>query len=78
MFARWALVMLHFEKALYANPEQDLNKLWWDIVERYQLSIYDAMIVSAALQSNCATLWSEDLHNGLVIEERLTVRNPFH
>jgi peptidyl-dipeptidase A len=37
IFARWTLVMLNFEKALYADPEQDLNKLWWDIVERYQM-----------------------------------------
>jgi peptidyl-dipeptidase A len=36
IFARWALVMLHFEKALYANPDEDLNKLWWDQVERFQ------------------------------------------
>jgi len=37
IFARWTLVMLHFEKALYENPEQDLNKLWWDYKERFQL-----------------------------------------
>ncbi|MBI5785050.1 MAG: PIN domain-containing protein [Rhodocyclales bacterium] len=49
-----------------------------DIAERYRLSIYDAMIVSAALLANCATLWSEDLHHGLVVEQRTTVRNPFH
>jgi peptidyl-dipeptidase A len=36
LFARWALVMYHFEKALYADPDQDLNTLWWDLVERYQ------------------------------------------
>lgn len=36
LFARWALVMYNFEKALYADPEQDLNTLWWDLVERYQ------------------------------------------
>ncbi len=33
---RWMLVMIHFERALYAEPEQDLNTLWWDLVERYQ------------------------------------------
>jgi len=33
----WMLVMFYFEKALYENPEQDLNKLWWDLVEKYQL-----------------------------------------
>jgi len=36
IFARWTLVMLHFEKALYENPQQDLNALWWKYVERYQ------------------------------------------
>ncbi len=37
IFARWAMVMYSFEKQLYANPDQDLNKLWWDMVEKYQL-----------------------------------------
>jgi peptidyl-dipeptidase A len=37
LFVRWALVMYHFEKALYADPDQDLNTLWWDLVEKYQL-----------------------------------------
>lgn len=33
---RWMLVMIHFERALYADPDQDLNTLWWDLVERFQ------------------------------------------
>ncbi len=37
IFARWTLVMLRFEKALYENPRQDLNRRWWDDVERFQL-----------------------------------------
>ncbi|MEW6635629.1 MAG: M2 family metallopeptidase [Actinomycetota bacterium] len=38
VFARWALVMFHFERELYADPErEDLNGLWWDLVERFQL-----------------------------------------
>ncbi len=37
VFSRWAQVMYRFEKALYENPDQDLNKLWWDIVEEYQM-----------------------------------------
>lgn len=37
IFCRWVLVMLNFEKALYENPEQDLNTLWWDMVEKYQM-----------------------------------------
>lgn len=37
IFSRWCQVMLRFEKAMYENPDQDLNKLWWDLVEKYQL-----------------------------------------
>ncbi len=36
IFARWAMVMYNFEKELYANPDQDLNALWWAMVEKYQ------------------------------------------
>lgn len=36
IFSRWAMVMYDFEKQLYANPEQDLNSLWWQMVEKYQ------------------------------------------
>jgi len=37
LFARWDMVMYHFERQLYADPEQDLNNLWWELVEKYQL-----------------------------------------
>jgi peptidyl-dipeptidase A len=36
VFSRWAQVMVRFEHALYENPYQDLNKLWWELVEKYQ------------------------------------------
>jgi len=35
-FSRWTQVMLRFERAMYSNPEQDLGKLWWYLVEKYQ------------------------------------------
>ena len=37
IFARWSLVMLNFERELYSNPDRDLNKFWWDMVEKYQM-----------------------------------------
>jgi peptidyl-dipeptidase A len=37
VFSRWAQVMYRFEKSMYENPDQDLNKLWWDLVEKYQM-----------------------------------------
>jgi peptidyl-dipeptidase A len=37
LFARWALVVCHFERELYRDPEADLDAKWWDLVERLQL-----------------------------------------
>jgi peptidyl-dipeptidase A len=36
VFARWVLVMTHFERGLYADPDADHDTLWWDLVERFQ------------------------------------------
>lgn len=37
VFSRWAQVMYRFEKSMYENPDQDLNRLWWQLVEKYQM-----------------------------------------
>lgn len=47
------------------------------LAERYNLSIYDAMIAAAALHADCDTLWSEDMQHGMVLDERLRIANPF-
>jgi len=47
------------------------------VSERYGFSIYDSMIVAAALIAGCRTLLSEDLQDGQVIDGELTVRDPF-
>ncbi|WP_226627369.1 PIN domain-containing protein [Alloyangia pacifica] len=45
--------------------------------QRYGFSVYDSMIVGAALEAGCDTLWSEDMHHGLLVEGRLRILNPF-
>jgi len=55
----------------------DIHNVGISLAERYQLSVYDSMIVSAALSAECDTLLSEDLQNGLLINGRLRVLNPF-
>lgn len=37
IFSRWVQVIYRFEKAMYENPNQNLNELWWNLVEKYQL-----------------------------------------
>ncbi|MCU6455820.1 PIN domain-containing protein [Sphingomonas sp. A2-49] len=54
-----------------------VQQLGLRMAERYRLSIYDGMIVAAALTAECDILYSEDMHDGLVIDGRLTVVNPF-
>jgi peptidyl-dipeptidase A len=56
VFTRWVLVMCHFERALYENPDrEDLGKLWWDIVEEYQL-------LTRPEPDRCAHDWAAKIH----------------
>lgn len=53
------------------------HNLGYRLSTRYRLHIYDALIVAVALEAGCDTLYSEDMQDGLVIEDLLTIRNPF-
>jgi predicted nucleic acid-binding protein len=55
----------------------EIHDVGISLAGRYQLSIYDSMIVSAALSAECDILLSEDLQDGLLINGRLRVLNPF-
>lgn len=56
---------------------EETHDLGLKVVERHGLSIYDAMIVAAALLAGCTTLVSEDMQDGQIFEGTLQVRNPF-
>jgi predicted nucleic acid-binding protein len=47
------------------------------IRKKYNISYWDSLVVASALESGCSTLYSEDMHNNLVIENSLTIINPF-
>ena len=49
----------------------------FEIAERYKYSIYDGLIIAAAIETGSKVLYSEDLKDGQVIENILTIRNPF-
>jgi predicted nucleic acid-binding protein len=48
------------------------------LAERYNLSIYDAMIAASAVHADCDILWSEDMQHGMALEPGLRILNPFH
>jgi predicted nucleic acid-binding protein len=47
------------------------------IAQRYGFSIFDALMVAAALRADCRILWSEDMHHGVIVDGRLRIANPF-
>jgi predicted nucleic acid-binding protein len=47
------------------------------IAERYQLSVFDSMIIASAIASGCKKLFSEDMQHAMVIEDFTTIENPF-
>ena len=48
-----------------------------ELAARHELSVWDGMICAAAVLSNCTELLSEDMHDGLVLDGRTRIANPF-
>jgi predicted nucleic acid-binding protein len=55
----------------------ELHEAALKVAQKYGLGIYDALIVAAALEAGCATLYSEDFQDGQNFDGQLTIRNPF-
>jgi predicted nucleic acid-binding protein len=54
----------------------ETHELGLDMAKRNGFSIYDGLIVAAAVRARCAVLYTEDLQQGQVIDQ-LVIRNPF-
>jgi predicted nucleic acid-binding protein len=52
-------------------------KLAFQVREKYQYSLYDALIIASALESNCNILYSEDMQHNHLINNSLRIVNPF-
>jgi predicted nucleic acid-binding protein len=57
--------------------DEQTHDLGISLVERYQFSVYDSMIVAAALIGGCKVIFSQDMQDGQLIDRRLRIRNPF-
>ena len=58
------------------NPSRRLYQKALGIQARYQYGFYDSLIIAAALEADCETLYSEDMQHGQIIEG-LTIQDPF-
>jgi predicted nucleic acid-binding protein len=55
----------------------DTHELGISLAEQHHLGIYDALIAASALLAECDRLWSEDMQDGMAIDKRLRIVNPF-
>lgn len=61
---------------LYINTENTILEAC-TIAQAYRFSFYDSLIIAAAIECNCTVLYSEDMNNGQIIDNKLKIVNPF-
>lgn len=59
------------------SVNEDVHRGACDLAQRYKVGFYDALMLSAALLDRCSIFYSEDMQHGLVVDETLTITNPF-
>ncbi|MBX2955195.1 MAG: PIN domain-containing protein [Cyclobacteriaceae bacterium] len=67
LLTRFKVVTIHREILLKS----------FELSEKYQYGIWDSIILATALLYDCNTVYSEDMQDGQVIEDTLTIKNPF-
>lgn len=66
-----------YNRYFVLNIEKNVSLRACDFREKFNISYYDSLIVATAFLSGCSILYTEDMQDGLVIEESLTIKNPF-
>lgn len=71
------LIIAFYDKYQVVDASQATLLVASSLREAYSLSYWDSLIVASALEAGCTTLYSEDMHHGLVIDDILRIVNPF-
>jgi predicted nucleic acid-binding protein len=71
-----ALITAFYEKYTVADVDKVILLKASQLRMDYSLSYWDSLIVANALNADCAVLYSEDMQDGLQVEQRLTIINP--
>ena len=70
------LITAFYDKYTVVNVDKATLLKASELRERYSLSYWDSLIVANALNADCTVLFTEDMHDGLKIEQKLTIVNP--
>ena len=71
------VIQSFYNRVLVIKLDYDILMNASDLRTRYNFSFWDGLIVSSALSVNTEILYSEDMQDNLVIDQRLTIVNPF-
>jgi len=71
------LCSLWLEKCTVQPVVLSTIKLAQSLIFQYDFQVFDGIIVAAALEADCDIIYSEDMHDGLIIENKLEIVNPF-
>ena len=71
------LCTLWLEKCIIQPVILSTIQLAKNLINKYDYQIFDGIIIAAALEADCDILYSEDMHTGQIIENKLRIVNPF-
>ena len=71
------LLAAFYEKYTVVQVERVTLVMASELREKYSLSFWDSVIIASALRTNCSILYTEDMQDGLIVEGKLTIVNPF-
>lgn len=66
-----------FRYCLIAPTYHSTLNLAENLIQKYDLQIFDSLVVASALEAECTILYSEDMQHGLIINKRMKIINPF-
>ncbi len=72
-----AIISDFYRRYIVMELDQPILLMASALREQYRLSYWDSFIVACALTGGASTLYSEDMHDGLIIHSQLTIVNPF-
>lgn len=67
-----------FEAMEVALITKDTIRYAWRLREHHHFSYWDSLILATSLESSCKHLYTEDMQHTQIIEQKLTILNPFH
>lgn len=71
------LVDNFFESLRFSCVEESTIKKSLRLKKEFNYSYWDSLIIASALENNCSMLYTEDMQDGQIIDDKLTIVNPF-